>query len=116
MVYSSHLGHRFVFFGGTYYKKKEQFVSLYPLCRCHFSSLLDHRLWPEGSYELGSVLPPFCPSVLLSRSFLGIGSLFFSETQHDVRGPCLVVCDCWIFLKKSFCSKNGENGPKTGFF
>ena len=44
---------------------------------------LDPRLWPEGSYELGSLLP--------SGSFLGIGSLVFSETQHDVRGPCLVV-------------------------
>ena len=45
--------------------------------------------WLEGSYELGSVLL----SVLLSGSFLGIGSLVFSETQHGVRDPCLVVCD-----------------------
>ena len=69
--------------------------------------------WLEGSYELGSVLL----SVLLSGSFLGIGSLVFSETQHGVRGPCLVVRDrAGFFLKKSFCPKNGENGPKTGFF
>ena len=78
---------------------------------------LDPRLWSEGSYELGSVLPSFRPSVLPSRSFLGIISLVFSETQHGVRGPCLVVCDtARVFLKKSFCLKNGENGPKTAFF
>ena len=74
-----------------------------------FKCFLDPQLWPEGSYELGSVRP--------SGSFLGIGSLVFSETQHGVRGPCLVVRDrAGFFLKKSFCPKNGENGPKTGFF
>ena len=29
-------------------------------------------------------------SVLPSGSFLGIGSLVFSETEHGVRGPCVV--------------------------
>ena len=42
--------------------------------------------WLEGSYELGSVLL----SVLLSGSFLGIGSLVFSETHHGVRGHVLL--------------------------
>ena len=67
---------------------------------------MDPRPWPEGSYELGSVHPSvllsfflsFRPSVLLSRSFLGIGSLVFSETQHDVKCPCSVVCDKVGFL------------------
>ena len=57
----------------------------------------------------------FHPSVPPSGSFLGIGSLVFSETQHDVRGPCLVVCDRVGFFKKNlFVPKNGENGPKIG--
>ena len=77
--------------------------------------LLDPRLWVEGSYELGSVLLSFRPSVLLSGSFLGIDSLIFSETQHGVRGPCVVVHDRVGFVKKNFfCPKNGENGLKTG--
>ena len=75
--------------------------------------VLDPRLWPEGSYGLGSVCPcilsSFCPSVLLSASFLGIGSLVFSETQHGVRGPCLVVHDrSGFFSKKIFVPKLGE--------
>ena len=73
------------------------------------SSLLDPGPWPEGSYELGSV----CPSVLLSRSFLWIGSLVFSETQHGVRGPCLVVHDrAGFFLKNLFAPKMGKTGQK----
>ena len=42
--------------------------------------LLDTRPWPEGSDEIGSV----CPSCLFI-SFLGIGSLVFSETYHCVK-------------------------------
>ena len=63
-------------------------------------SFLDPWLWPEGSCELGSVLPfafssfhSFRPSVLLSESFLGIGSLDFSENEHGIRGLCVVVHD-----------------------
>ena len=38
---------------------------------------------------------------------------FFSETQHDVRGPCAVVCDrARLFEKKYVCPKNWENGPE----
>ena len=53
-----------------------------PFC-CVSSILLDSRTWPEGSYELGLVIPSFC---LPSNSSLGIGSLVFSETLHSVRG------------------------------
>ena len=69
-------------------------------------------MWPEGSYELESV----CPSVLLSGSFLRIGSLVFSETQQGVRGLCVVVHDgAGFFFKNFFLSQNWENGPKIGF-
>ena len=58
---------------------------------------LDPRRWPEVSYELASV----CPSILLpSRSFLGIGSLVFSETQHGVRGLCGFVRDRARFFEE----------------
>ena len=73
---------------------------------------LEPRPWPEGSYELESV----CPSVLSSRSFLGIGSLVFCETQHGVDGPCVVVHDRARFLKKIFLPKNGRNGAKKQGF
>ena len=67
--------------------------------------LLYLGLWPEGSYELGSVLP--------SGSFLGISSLVFSETEHGVRGPYLVVRDRAGFFKKNlFAPKMGKMGPK----
>ena len=41
-----------------------------------------------------------CQSVLLSGSFLGMDLLGFSKFWHDVRNPCKIVCDSWIFLKK----------------
>ena len=55
-------------------------------------------------------------SVFLYRSFLGIGSLVFSGTQHGVRGPCGVVHDRARFLENMFCAKNRENRPNPGFF
>ena len=63
-----------------------------------------------------SVLPSFPPSLLLSGSFLGIGSLVFSETQHDVRGPCVVRDRVAFFEKNIFSQKMGKMGQKTGFF
>ena len=64
---------------------------------------MDHLLWPEGSCELGSVrssvLPSFSLSVFLSRTFLWISVLVFSQTQHGDRDPCGVVCDSWINWK-----------------
>ena len=56
--------------------------------------------------------PFFYLSFHLSVSFLGIGSLVFSETQHGVRGPYIVVCDSQIFWKKSSSGKNDQNGQK----
>ena len=51
-----------------------------------------------------------CPSVLLSESFPGIGSLVFSETQHGVRGPCVAVRDrarfFLIFFLSQKCTQN----------
>ena len=58
----------------------------------------------------------FQPSALLSRRFLWIGSLVFSETQHGVRGSCLVVCGRSGFLKKNlFAQKMGKMGQKQEF-
>ena len=52
--------------------------------------------------------------------FSGLAHQFFSEIQHGVRGPCVVVHDRTRFFEKkkekSFCPKYGENGPKIGFF
>ena len=64
----------------------------------------------EESYKMGSVLP----SVLLSRRFLGIVSLVFSEFWHGARNPYEVVCDSRIFWKKVFCPQIWGNGPKMG--
>ena len=73
----------------------------------------------EGSYELGSPHPAFRPSVFLSRCFLGIGSLVFSETQHGIRGPCVVVRDRARFFENKFFSQKwgkwAKNFPKIGF-
>ena len=47
------------------------------------ATLLEPRSQLEGSYEIGAVRPffrLFRPSFRLSVSFLGIGSLVFSET------------------------------------
>ena len=74
--------------------------------------LLDLLLWPEGFYELGSVRP----SVLSYESFLGIGSLVFSETHHGVRHPCFVVRDrTGFFGENLFDPKMGKMGQKQGF-
>ena len=68
---------------------------------------MDRRLWPEGCVN---------PSVLLSGSFLGIGSLIFFETLHGFKGLCAVVRDSRIFFFFNyFCPKSGKNGPKIGF-
>ena len=74
---------------------------------------------PEGSNELGSILPSFCPSILLSGSFLAIDSLVFSETQHGVEAHVL-LCMKVAFVEKNFMpqkqGKWAESGPKIGFF
>ena len=61
-----------------------------------------------------SVLLSFHLSVLLFASFLGIGSLVFSETQHVFTCLCVIVHDSRIFFFL-FYPQNGENGPKIGF-
>ena len=73
---------------------------------------MDPRPRPEGSYKLGYVRPSF----RLSVRFLGIGSLVFSETEHSVRGPYIVVCGSRIFWKKSPLGKNGQKWPKNMVF
>ena len=63
-----------------------------------------------------SVHPSFC----LSVSFLRIGPLVFSETQHSVRSPYLVMCDRAIFFwenpHRAKMTKNGQKmAQKYGF-
>ena len=65
----------------------------------------------EGSYESGSVLL----SVLLFVSFLGIGSLVFSETLYGVRDLYGDVQDRGQFFWKNplpvKMTKNGQKYP-----
>ena len=58
------------------------------------------------------VRPSSCPSVFLSRRFLGIGSLVFSETRHGVRDPHVLLCMIEPDFFFNFCPKNWGNGPK----
>ena len=58
--------------------------------------LLDPWPRPEGSCKIGSVHPSF----RLSVGFLGIGSLVFSETLHDVRGHEELCLTDSYFLEK----------------
>ena len=55
---------------------------------------LDPRLWPEGSYELGSVRPSILPSFCL-KVFLGL-----AHFHHGVRGPCAAVRDRARFFEE----------------
>ena len=69
--------------------------------------VLEFLLWPGGSYELESV----GPSVFLSGIFVRIGSLDFSETLKDVRGPYKDVHDS-IYLERYPSGKNDQKWPK----
>ena len=74
-----------------------------------FENILYPWPQPEGPYKIGSACLSFC----LSVSFLRIGSLVFSETQHGVRGPYLVICDrAGFFGKNPHRAKTTENGQK----
>ena len=80
-------------------------------------SLAEQRLldpWPrlEGPYKIGFV----CLSFRLSVRFLGIGSLVFSETYHNIRGPYIVVCDrAGTFGKNLHRAKMIKTDPKIWF-
>ena len=54
----------------------------------------------------------FRSSFHLHVIFLGIGSLFFSETQHAARDPSTVICDSWIFWKTSLSGENDQKWSK----
>ena len=62
-------------------------------------SVLDHRQYIEGSYKIGSVRLSVC----LFGSFLGIGSLIFSNFWHGVSNPYEVLLyRAGFFLEKKF--------------
>ena len=55
-------------------------------------SLAEERLlYPWSRRKESYKIRFICPSFHLPISSLGIGSLFFSETYHNVRGPYIVV-------------------------
>ena len=70
-----------------------EFYSCY-LQQCHSIDLFSYRLLAMTRRVILISL-----SVLLFRSFLGIGSLVFSRTQHGVRGPCGAVNDRGRFFE-----------------
>ena len=57
---------------------------------------------------------PWIRSVLLSRSFVGIGSLFFSGTQHGLRGPFGVMTELDFFKKLFLLPKMEKIGQSLG--
>ena len=81
---------------------------------------LDAWLSPEGSYEIRSVCLLALPFIFPSVSFLGIGSLIFSETLHDVRGLYIVGCNRARFFEKyshqAEMTKNGQKWLKKKSF
>ena len=66
--------------------------------------------------KIRSVSPSAVPFVFLSRRFLGIVSLVFSEFWYGARNPYEVVHDRAGFSGKIFCPNVWENGPKAWFF
>ena len=67
--------------------------------------------WTPGLGRKGRIKQG--PSFRLSVSFLRIGSLVFSEIQHGVRRPYLVMCDgARFFGKNPHWAKMTENGQK----
>ena len=80
-------------------------------------SLAEERLlYPWSRQGLSYKIWFVCPSFYLPISFLGIGSLVSSETQHNVRGPYIVLCERAGFLGKiPHQVKMVKNGLKTWF-
>ena len=71
--------------------------------------------WTPGLCRKGPIKkdPSIHPSFCLSISLLRIGSLVFSEPEHGVRGPYLVMCDrAGFFGKNPYHTKMTENGQK----
>ena len=69
---------------------------------------------PEES--IGSVCSPFSLYRLLSRRFLGIGSLVFSKFWHGVRVPYEVVRErAGFFEEKKLLPQKWGKGQKQGF-
>ena len=77
--------------------------------------LMDTRPRLEGSYKIGSVHPSVLPC-RLSVSFVGIGLLVFSKSEHDVRGTYIVVCDRAGFFGKLPIRQKWPKNRVLGFF
>ena len=87
--------------------------------KCFIMCLLFY--WIPNSDRKGPMNygPVFYPSVCPFDSFLGIGSLVFSETLHGIRGPCGDVNAGARYFWKIPIIKMTENRKKwqeTGFW
>ena len=70
---------------------------------------MDPRLWPEGSYELGSIHPSFCPEV-----FLGLADYVFLKLRMLLEALVVFCVTEPNFLKKKIfltkkCRKWAQN-------
>ena len=85
-----------------------------PLPQTHFFGQVPTKIRGAATMIVlqNRVCLPFRSSFHLYVSFLGISSLFFSETQHAVRGPSLVLYDSCIFWKTSLLGKNDQKWSK----
>ena len=73
------------------------------------SFFLDPQQYWEGSYKIGSVHPSVLPSVLLSRHFVGIVWLVFSENLACCWNPMWSCAwNSWIFQENFFPKKLGK--------
>ena len=72
---------------------------------------MDPRLWPEGSYELGSVHPSSCPEV-----FLRLAHYIFLKRRMLLETLVVFCVTEPNFLKKNFFDqKMWKMGQKYGF-
>ena len=74
-------------------------------------NFLDPLLWPEGSYELGSVLLSFCPSIF--PLFLHKSHTWEKSTSWDIGQNALNQSGCSIFKLTISLEQNDE---KAWFF
>ena len=84
------------------------------------SIVLHPQPWLEGSYKIGSFCLSFRPSFCLSVSFLGIGSLVFSELSMVLGAHIQLCMTAWFFLEKipikQKWPKIVQTDPKQGFW
>ena len=89
----------------TIFQRLEVQICFFAYYYYHYYYYCIPRCGQKGPMNQLSVLLSFCPSFLPSGSFLGIGSLIFSETQPGIRGTCAVHGRARFFEKIIFATK-----------